>query len=409
MRRFHSFIGVLALVTAACSGAAADTTTTTTPVAVSTSSTAPPTTLAIEPPQTTTDLEIWAPAALVGPLGDAAAAFEIETGIAVEVIATDPDTMLETLLGDPGAGPDLFVGPHEWLTDLVTAGIAEPLAQRSDVVGGAAAAVQVRSVSYGAPIALDTIAQFRNPALLATAPSTVESFANGCTVRGATSACLLLPATSVDGHWPFVAGLGGYLFGPDEFAGWNRDDVGLDTPEAIAAGLVLDSILDGSGILGDGDTSARERFIVGDAPLLWGSTTDLSDLRDAGMSFVVDRLPTIGDQPSPAPVRVTALWVNAFSIDKEAATTLVENYLATPENTRTLAIALGQAPVDVDFSADAGLAPFTQGARVGHPVPPIHATEFAWAELATAFESIRNGASAQTALDGAASSIRAED
>jgi arabinogalactan oligomer/maltooligosaccharide transport system substrate-binding protein len=409
MRTAPLIIGALSLVASACSGGSSTptTTTTTTPPVVTTSSTTPPSTMVVAGETATQTLEVWAPGALLGPLGDAAASFEIDTGIGVEVTAVELDVMLDLLLEDPGAGPDVYVAPHSWLIALTGSGLAEPLTIDPSVVAGAAAGVQLRGVGYAAPIGLDTIAQFRIPAALSTPPGTIEGFANGCVVDGATLPCLALSARSVEGHWPFFAAPGGYLFGPEEFEGWDKDDVGLDTAESLAGGLVLETVADGTGILGDGDSTARDRFVDGEAPLFWGTTDDLAALELAGIEFVVEELPTIGESAAAGPVSTTALWVNGFSSDKEAAAILVEEYLAVPQSARTLAIVLGLAPVDADFTDDADLAPFTLGARTGLPVPPIAATELAWIELADAFESIRSGGSSETTLRGAASNIRA--
>lgn len=409
MRKLAIIIGAMSLVAAACSGGAADApvTTTTTPPVVSTTPTTPPSTMVVTPDRVTTALEIWAPNTLVGPIGDAADAFEIETGIDVEVTAVEIDVMLEMLLEDPAAGPDVFVGPHTWLTTLTDAGIAEPIAVDATVVAGAAAGVELRGITYAAPFGLDTVAQFRNPSLLGSSPTTLEAFESGCVVGGSAQPCLVLSATSVAGHWPFITALGGYLFGPDEFAGWDKDDVGVDTAEAIAGGFVLEQIAQGTGILGDGGSTARDRFVAGEAPLFWGTTADLAALEAAGMEFVVEELPSIGDVPAAGPVQTLDLWVNAFSEDKESAVVLVEEHLAIPQAARVLAIAAGYAPVDIDFESDADLVPFTREARVGLPVPPIDATSVAWTELADAFLAIRSGQAAADALRGAASSIRA--
>jgi len=409
MRKLTTIIAAMGFVFTACSGTAADPTspTTTAPTVVSTSPTTPPSTMVVDPDPTTTSLTIWAPESLVGPLGDTAAGFEIETGIGVEVIPMAAADMLEALLADPAAGPDIFVGPHAWLSILTGAGIAEPLVVDPSVVAGAAAGVELRGASYAAPIGLDTLAQFRNDGSLSASPTTVESFASGCSVGGATVPCLTLSTTSVVGHWPFITALGGYVFGPDEFDGWDKDDVGVDAAEAIAGGLVLEQAAQGTGILGDGSTTALERFIAGEAPLFWGTTSDLAALELTGMSFTVERLPTIGDQAAAGPVETTALWVNAFSADKETAVELVEDHLALPAAARILAVGLGLAPVDAEFNEDPDLVPFTQGARTGLPMPTIDAIELAMTELADAFEDIRSGQAADLALSGAASNIRA--
>jgi arabinogalactan oligomer/maltooligosaccharide transport system substrate-binding protein len=409
MRKAPIIIAVLALVAAACSGGSAEptTTTTTVPPVVLPPSTSPPSTFVIEPDDTTTSLEIWAPDVLVEPLEAAAAGFEIETGIDVEITTIEIDDTLDRLLADPDGGPDIYVAPHAWLTTLTRAGLAEPLTVDPSVVDGATAGVTLRGVTYAAPIGLDTLAQFRDPDLLGSSPATVEAFADGCTAAGSTGPCLTLSASSVIGHWPFITAAGGYLFGPDEFDGWNAKDVGIDSPEALTGALVLEDVVAGAGILGDGDATARQRFVAGQAPLFWGTTADLTALRQAGASFVVEQLPTIAGQPSAGPVEVVALWVNAFSVDKEAAVELVEDHLAVPESARALAVALGLAPVDAEFDADQDLRPFTLAARIGSPLPPIEATELARTELQIAFEAIRGGEPAEIALGGAASSLRA--
>lgn len=406
MRRTHIALVALALVVVACSGdsGASTTTSTTSTLPPTTTTNPPPSTMVVEPEPVTDVIEVWAPAALIGALGDASAAYEIETGIDVQVVATDIEDILDRILDDPDGGPDVFVGPHVWLTALTRAGVAEPLTIPGEVVAGATEAVSLRGNWYAVPFGLDAIAQFRNPSALPTAPDTVESLTSGC---GGT-ACLLLPEDSVEGHWPFLAGLGGYLFGPDEFAGWDVDDVGVDSDLAFAAGSLLDSIVNGGGILGDGDSTVIDRFVDGDAPLLWGDLTVLAALQTAGADFTVEALPTIGAQPSPVPLEITALWVNAFSPDKDAAIDLVERHLSQVDNARVMAIGLGLAPVDSDYSEDPDLAPFTRAGRDGDPVPTIEATTLAWEELAAAFTAIREGQDSEAAFDAAASNIRAE-
>jgi maltose-binding protein MalE len=408
MRKAPLIIGALSLVAVACSGGTAAPTTTMDPPVVTTSSVAPPPTVVITPESPTTSLEVWAPEEVAAPLAAAADAFEIETGIEVTVTVIDLDSLLTALLEDPAAGPDAFVGPHAWLTSLVENGVAEPIETDPSVVESAARAVELRGSTYAAPIAVDTIAQFRDSAALADAPADMESLADGCgVVDGLRAPCLAMASNVVEAHLPFVLVPAAYLFGPDEFDGWDKDDVGIDVEEALSGGLVLEDIVAGAGILDDGDITARDAFAAGAAPLFWGSMEDLAVLRDSGIELAVDELPTVLGAPAIAPIEVTALWVNAFSPDKEAAVDLVTEYLATPDSATALALALGLAPVDRDFDSDPLVAPFTRMARAGEPIPPIEATTVSWAELESAFTAIRAGESAATALAGAASNIRA--
>lgn len=409
MRKLATILGALTLVVTACSAdPVAETTTTTTVAVTPTTAPTPPTTAVVDLTSDTTTLTVWVPAALVDALTEAAAGFEIETGIAIEAVAVETDGMLDTLLADPAAGPDVFIGPHRWLLPLTGAGVAEPVLVDSSVVAGAAAGVTYRGSGYAAPVAVDTLAQFRNPQLLAAAPETAGDLAAGCDGAGdEVVPCLVLPTASAAAMWAFATALGGYVFGPDEFAGWDKDDVGVDADEAVAGATVLEEILEGAGILDDGDSTARRRFAAGEAALYWGTIADMEALRDAGVTFEVDALPTIDGAPASGPVDSMALWVNAFSPDKEAAVRLVEDHLARPDAARLLAAALRWAPADDGPGGDTVFAPFTAAAATGLPLPPIAATEIAWEELGLAFQAMRAGQSAADALSGAASTIRA--
>ncbi len=408
MRRIHISTTILALVAAACTSTAAPDTTLPTPTSliVTTTSTLPPSTLAV-PVETTTDsLEVWVPDDAVRPVGAAADAFEIDSGIRVEVKALGYEAMLAVILADPNAGPDVFIGPHAWLGQLTRAGIAEPLAVRSEVVAGAAAAVILRGIAYGVPLALDTIVQFRDPVARAVAPAAVEDLASGCGPD--SDPCLILPAGSGDVLYPFLTALGGYLFAPDEFDGWDEDDIGVADSGAVAGGLILQSVIDGAGILiGDDETPPVDRFVEGDAPLIWGDAATLAALGVAGVVYLTEPIPTIGSEPAPTPIRVTAAWVNAFSPDKEAAVAFAEDYLAAPGNADPIAVAMGLAPATIGYDEDPDLVAFIQAARRGHPVPTITATDLAWIELGAAFDAIRDGEDATAALIAAAANIRA--
>ena len=408
MRKHHILITSLALLATACSSSASGPTSSssTTSLIVTTTSTTPPTTSVMAPPAAATSIEIWVPGVLVSQIRDTAAAFEIDTGIGVDITAVEMDSVLDQLVADPASGPDAFIGPHSWLTVLTDTGIAEQLPAGSEVVAGALDAVRLRGIVFGAPLALDTIVQFRNTDALATAPSTIESFAAGCPDDEDVGPCLLLVADSVAGHYPFITGPGGYVFGADEFEGWDAGDVGVDTAEALAGGLILQDIVDGAGILGNGSSTVVDRFIAGDAPLLWGDSTTLAALTAAGAGFTVERLPTIAEVMAPTPIQVIVGWVNAFSPGKEATVIFVRDYLAAPSSADPIAATLGLAPVNIGFDAEPNLVPFIESARTGDPVPTIFQTEYAWEQLAAAFDDIRDGDDASAALSDAAIAIR---
>ncbi len=408
MRKHHILITALALLATACSSSTSGPTSSssTTSLVVTTTSTTPPTTFVMAPPPATSSIEIWVPGVLVSQIRDTAAAFEIDTGIGVDITAVEMDSLLDQLVADPSSGPDAFIGPHSWLTVLTDAGIAEQLTAGSEVVAGALEAVTLRGIVLGAPLALDTIVQFRNTDSLATTPGTIESFAEGCPDGENIGSCLLLATDSVAGHYPFITGTGGYIFGGDEFEGWDAQDVGVNSAEALAGGLILQTIIDGAGILGNGNSTVADRFAAGDAPLLWGDSATLAALTAAGAKFTVERLPTIAEVNAPTPIEVIVGWVNAFAPGKEAAVIFMRDYLAAPPSADPIAVTLGLVPVNVGFDTDPNLVPFIESARTGDPVPTIFQTEFAWEQLAVAFSDIRDGDDASEVLGDVAVAIR---
>ena len=349
---------------------------------------------------------MWVPQALLEAVAPAVDAFEIETGIAVVVTEVESDAVFEQLTTDATAGPDVFVGPHGWLTTLAASGVVEPVPAANDVAAGAIDAVTLRNVVYGSPIALDTIVQFRNTATLPTAPTSIESLVAGCPGEPDEDPvpCLAVATDSVDGHYPFLAGLGGYVFARDEFKGWDSQNIGIDGAEALAGIEILDDLLSGTGMFGDGSSTAEERFLDGVAPLVWGDRASLDVITDGDVAFTVETLPLIGDQPAPTPVRATVAWVNATSPSKEAALIFVSDYLAPTRD--ALAIALGLAPVSTGFSDDPHLIAYVESASTGQAVPTIFQTEYAWETLAEAFDDIRTGDDSAEVLQSAAATIK---
>jgi arabinogalactan oligomer/maltooligosaccharide transport system substrate-binding protein len=409
MRRLSIIATALLALTAACADGSttSESSTTTTSLVVTTTTTTPTTTSMVAPPPAeVAAIVVWAPAAAVTDIETAGAAFESETGIAVEVVPTDTETVLASLREDPAAGPHVFIGPHTWAAELTDLGIAEPLTPRSELVAGALDAVIVRGVAVAAPIGLDTTVQFRNPAAMAIAPADVESLSTGCPNGDGVGPCLLIPLDSVEGHYPFLTALGGYVFGPDPYAGWDVSNVGVDGDAAVAGMTILESLVDGGSTVGDGSSSVEQRFIDGTAPLLWGGLDSLETIAENGGRYVVEPLPTIGGQPAPVLVAVSAAWVNAFAPGKDAAAAFVTDFLAAPGTGDSLAVSLGLAPVNIGFDADEDLAAFLQAARTGHPVPTVFQKDYAWEQLAAAFSQIRSGDDVAGALLDAAVDIR---
>ena len=422
MRRSILLIG-LATMVAACGGDGAATTTTTAPSPTVTEPTVPattPTTAVAEIPSPAGTLVVWvSDPDVADAVSERGEIYTAATGVEVYVVTISSapgDDFLDELLagaipeppegvdppeipGDLRRTPDLVIGPHTWLAELAEAGLAGPVDLPDGLPAGAVDAVTLRGFTVGVPVALDAIVQYRNPDLMAEAPSDVSDVS--C---AESAACLLLPGDGdTDIHLPFLLSLGGYVFGPDSDAGFARDDVGIASTEAIASAAILQGLLEEGAVDTAVDRAdARSRFEAGEAALVWDGAGAL------GLPGLVEPLPTIGSSPAVSPVRVTAVWVNASgAFETEAAEFAVE-HLGSVTGSAAIARALGQAPMWPDGASDRERVIIT-AAETGAPVAYIPGYDAAWEAIAEAFSRIHAGTSAGDALTDAADQVRFAD
>src|SRR5690606_20534264 len=84
-----------------------------------------------------TSLVIWADDLRAAALEDVAALFEEETGVPVTLQVVANENLREQFKDSvgAGAGPDIAVGAHDWLGELVQNNVAAPVQLSSDLAG----------------------------------------------------------------------------------------------------------------------------------------------------------------------------------------------------------------------------------------------------------------------------------
>jgi arabinogalactan oligomer / maltooligosaccharide transport system substrate-binding protein len=435
-RRYLPLLGALVVVLAACAGETADTTTatteaeatTTTAAAETTTTAAAATTTAGEATTSTTltvradaDLVIWADdtrAPVIQPFADT---FAEENGItvAVQEIAFGDIRDRLVVAAPAGEGPDIIIGAHDWLGQLVSAGVVSPL----DISGVAdqfseasVTAFNYEGEIYGLPYAVENIALVRNTDLVPDAPATFEELVE--------TALALQEAGTVDTplalqengngdpfhNYPIVTALGGYVFGRNDDGSYNPDDLGIDSEGGLAAATYF-SELSAQGVVNIDVTFdiMIEKFNTGQAPFAitgpW-ATPDFTDV-----NYVVEPIPPVqGGDPQPF-IAVQGFMVSAFAENPLFSTTFVLDFMSTQEAQLALFEAGARPPAHIGAfdevaAADANLAGFGAAGQNGYPMPAIPEMGSVWQAWTDAYASIFTGGDPTEAFTNAAEQIR---
>ncbi|MFC3689925.1 sugar ABC transporter substrate-binding protein [Aquipuribacter hungaricus] len=369
------------------------------------------------------DLVIWTDetrAPVVQEIGDA---FGAENDLTVAVQQLDFGTIRENLIsrGPVGEGPDIIIGAHDWLGQLVTNGAVAPLElgeTASTFQPVAVEAMTYEGTTYGLPYAVENIALFRNTDLAPAAPADFESMlAEGKALVDAGQADVPLAlqvgdAGDVFHFYPVQTSFGSQVFGQNPDGSYNPDDLQIDNEGGLAFAAKLAEWTE-AGYLNPDLTFdlATEAFATGRAPYAITGPWNLEAFTDGGVNFSVEAIPSAGGQPSQPFVGVQGFMVSAYAENPIVANDFVVNYLGTEDTARALYEG-GQRPpantaVYEEVSADPVIAGFGAYGASGQPLPNIPAMDSVWGDYGNAQRDIMLGAGdPATLVTDAATKIR---
>lgn len=385
-RTFAIGAAALALGLAACSGGT--TTPTPTPTTEAPAETSTPTeTEAPAADYSGITLTVWTDETRQAPLKAAAAVFEEATGATIELvqknyedIRTDFTTQVPT-----GNGPDITVGAHDWLGELITNGVVAPI-----TLGDKAAEFEPVAVSafsqdgsvYGVPYAIENVALIRNTDLAAEAPATWDdAIAAG---QDAGTKYPILIQTSEEGdpytYYPLQTSFGAPVFE-------QNDDGSYNTTLALGGegGLSFANWLAEQGEAGNLDTSitydiAVEAFSKGESPFIIGGPWMLDSFTD--LDLAIDPIPSAGGETASPFVGVAGFYLSAQSQNTIVATDFLVNYIATKDVQVKLYEAGNRTPALItaaeEVSADPIVAGFAAVAADAVPMPSIPQMNSVW-------------------------------
>jgi len=425
-------LAAVALLATACGGGgtgaspSGSSTTSADPSATVTESAAPSETPTdAKPVRADADLVIWADQKRADALKPLADTFGTANGIkvAVQVVATDLQTNFVNA-NQAGNGPDIVIGAHDWIGNLVQNGSISPLplsaADKARYNPMAVKAVTYNGQFYGLPYAVENVALFRNTKVAPDAPKTIEDAAKvglaAVKAKKVQSAINLQVGTVGDAYHlePLYTSGGGYLFGVKANGDYDPSDVGVGKPGSVEAMKKIAALGEkGSGVLkrSIGGDNSIALFAAGKAAYLVSGPWAIADIKKAGLSYDISAVPGFAGGKDARPfLGVQAFYIAAKAKNAALAQEFVTGTVNTPEAMKALFDAEARTPAmtevaDAVVGTDPDIAKFGEAAKNAQILPSIPAMANVWDPLGKAEAAIVGGADPTSTITTAGKTI----
>ncbi len=432
--RMRNTLAAVALITGTVVIAGSAASATTPPTGDTTAATAappPPTTPTTEyapPTRGGADLVVWADETRKAVLDPVAAAFATAEGIKVDVQFVPFDKIRDNLskAGPAGEGPDIIVGAHDWLGQLVADGAVEPM-ELADPAAFSDVAVKAFTYDgkvYGLPYAIENIALIRNTDLVPEAPKTFEDLAKVALqlkADGKVDVPLAIQQGPADPYhnFPLYTMTGANVFAQNADGTYDPTKLGLDTPEALQSaknfaqwskdGLINKDV--SYDIMIDSFGSGKAPFAI-TGP--WAVSDGERGFKVKGVKYAVEPIPPLtADGPTPHVfVGVQGFMISSFSKNKDLAKSFLMDYVNTKDVQVELFNKGGRPPAMTAafdaVKADVDVQGFGAAGQAGQPQPAIPAMGSVWDGWKDAYSQIFTGVDPEQAFKDAATAIRAK-
>lgn len=284
-------------------------------------------------------LSIWIDPLFAPPIEEISKPFteQYEVEITVQPMGMD-DVRDQTLMASPvGEGPDIIEGPHDWIGELVEAGVITPVDLGDKLDLFLPAAIQAFTYDgkvYGLPMITENVALFRNTDLVPEAPKTWDEFieiadeleAEGVEYR------LLLQTNDAYHFFPIQTSFGGYVFGQKPDGTYDPSDIGIDSPGSLAAAKWLDMMVKEGHIKAEVDfDTARSLFVEGKAAMYITGPWNIPFFQESGVPYAISAIPAGTEEAKPF-LGVRGLMVDSFSEEVVLSKTYLTEFWTTEES-----------------------------------------------------------------------------
>ncbi|WP_250007715.1 maltose ABC transporter substrate-binding protein [Actinoplanes sp. M2I2] len=369
------------------------------------------------------ELVIWADDKRSAALKPFAEKFGSENGVTVKVqaISKDQQTTFVTA-SQQGSGPDVMVGAHDWIGNLVQNGAVDPVQLSAEQSAGlnpnALKAVTFNGQTYGVPYAMENLALIRNTDLAPQAPATIEALVDDAKKRKIPESLCLQVGQNGDAYhlYPLYSSAGGYLFGTTANGDYDPKDLGVGKPESIAAFRKIAQLGEkGSGALKRSITPENSiaTFTAKKCAYLVSGPWAVADVKKAGIKYDISPVPGFqGGQPARPFLGVQTFYVASKGKNKALAQEFVTNYVTTPELAVALYAAEPRPPAltaafDQVKGQDADLEKFVAAGQDGQPLPAVPEMAAIWDPFGKAEAAVVGGADPARTIAAAGKTISA--
>ena len=360
-------------------------------------------------------LVIWADETRTPILASLADAFEAEYGLKVVVTEKGFGDIRDDfkVAGPAGEGPDIIIGAHDWLGELVENGLLAEMVldgKEADFVPNAISGFTYDGKLYGLPYATENLALFYNTDLVESPPETwddVQTLATELEESGAVKQGFAFNTGSPYDFYPIQTSFGGYVFGRDDTGSYDPTDVGIDSEGTLAAVDWLDGMVKDGHLTGDVDWDIMHaQFENGETAMLITGPWALSRIRESGVPYAIAPIPS-GGQPF---MGVQGFMVSSFSEDPLLAMTFLSQFVATDEVMKAIFEADPRSPAYLpvaDSIDDADIVSFAAAGVDAQPMPAIPEMSAVWSAWGDALTLVvQQSEDPVTAFKNAAEQIR---
>ena len=367
------------------------------------------------------DLVIWTDALKIDAVKKVADEFAAAQGIkvATQAISSDLQTNFVTA-NTAGNGPDVVVGAHDWIGNLVQNGAIDPLPLTPDQLQGySEKAVQATTYNdqlYGVPYGIEALGLYRNTEVAPDEPATLDdAIKAGEAARkaGKVDSALNLPVGENGDAYhmePVLTSMGGYLFGQTADGEYDPTDLGVGKPGSLDAAETI-SELGKQKVLRTSISpdNSIALFTSGKAAFLVSGPWALADVKKSGIDYAVQPVPGFaGEQPAEPFMGAQAFMVASNAKNKPFAQEFVTNGVNNEATMMTLYEGTNLPPAMTAVQeqvTDKDIALFADAANKAAPMPAIPEMAAVWEPLGKAYAAIVTGADPTKTMSDAGKTI----